>query len=68
MKIKLNKKEQVALAHLVGNVAWYYNGDIGRLAERLFEEVDHVAFNESPVLVPRVDEIGFIRFVKRGEK
>ena len=35
MKIKLNKKEQVALAHLVGNVAWYHNGDIGRLAERL---------------------------------
>ena len=68
MKIKLNKKEQVALAHLVGNVAWYYNDDIGRLAERLFEEVDHFAFGLAPALVPRVDEIGFIRFVKRGEK
>lgn len=68
MKIKLNKKEQVALANLARNVAWYHNGAIGRLAERLFEEVDHVAFNESPVLVPRVDGIGFIYFEKRGKK
>ena len=68
MKIKLNKKEQVALAHLVGNVAWYYDGDIGLLAERLFDELDPDAFNDSPVLVPRVDELGFIHFVKWGEK